>query len=243
MNQLAKALAGILYLTGNFIAHGQFHGPGGLPPGFHHALLDALTGGPAFYGTATVQVPHGTDNPTTVSCSIAYLSGNLRVEANSYDAGTNVPSAEATQIQQMHSISILRPDKNRMYMLFPRFTSMVELAYNKGTGTDPSPAPQITRTLVGKETIGASTCQKSQLQATESDGEKYDITVWESPDWNNFPIQMSIGSPPALVQFQDLHLDPPNGSLFEVPAGYAKYEGIQEIIQRKAQKPEITNAP
>ena len=145
--------------------------------------------------------------------------------------------------ETMLSIGILRPDKNRMYLLFPRFTSMVELAYDKGTGTDPAPPPKITKTLLGKETIGDASCQKSQLQVSESDGEQYDITVWESPNWNNFPVQMKIGSPPALVQFQDLHLEAPSSSLFEVPAGYAKYEGIQEIIQRKAEKPETTNVP
>jgi hypothetical protein len=244
MKHLSKLLAGILFMAGNFVVQGQFRAPGGLPAGFHHALLDTLTGGPAFYGTANIRVPNGADNdPTTISCSIAYLSGNLRVEANSFDSGTNVPPLEATQIQQMHSVNILRPDKNRMYVLIPRFTSMVELAYNKGTGTDPAPAPKIIKSLLGTETVGDQSCQKSQWQVTESDGEQYDITVWESPNWNNFPIQLKIGSPGTLVQFQDLHLEPPNGSLFEVPPGYTKYEGIQEIIQRKAEKPENTNAP
>ena len=71
----------------------------------------------------------------------------------------------------------------------------------------------------------------------------YDMTVWAATNSGNFPIQIKVGAPPVLVEFQDLHLEPPNSSLFEPPIGYTKYEGIQEIIQREAEKAQNTNAP
>ena len=244
MKHLLKFTAGILLLTGNFLVQGQFRAPGGLPPGFHHALLDVLAGSPSFYGQAKIQMSNSPGKePTSVSCNIAVLSGNMRLEADSFEAGSNLPPAEVTQLKHMHSISILRPDKNRMYMVFPEFKSFVEIAYCKSTGTDAAPPPTINKTPLGKESVGDQPCDKSQWNVTETDGEHYDLTIWEATNWSNVPIQIKIGAPPALVEFQNLHMEAPAGSLFEPPAGYTKYEGIQEIIQRDAEKAQNTNAP
>ena len=244
MKHLLKLTAGILFLAGNFLVHGQFRAPGGFPPGFHHALLDVLAGGPSFYGRAQIQMSNGPDKePASVSCKIAVLSGNMRLEADSFEAGSNLPPAEVAQLKHMHSISILRPDKNRMYMVFPEFRSFVEIAYCKSTGTDAAPPPKINKTHMGNEPVGGQPCDKSQWNVTESDGEQYDMTVWAATNSDNFPIQIKVGAPPTLVEFQDWHLEPPNSSLFEPPTGYTKYEGIQEIIQREAEKAQHTNAP
>ena len=145
--------------------------------------------------------------------------------------------------KSMHSVSILRPDLNRMYLVFPEFKSFVEVAYNKSTGTDAAPPAKITKTSLGKEAVGDQPCQKSEWDVMETDGEHYDITVWEAPNWNNFPIQIKVGAPPVLVAFQDLHLQAPDSGLFAPPAGYVKYKGITEIIQRQTERPQNTNAP
>jgi hypothetical protein len=244
MKHLLKLTAGILFLAGNCLVQGQFRAPGGLPPGFHHALLDVLGTGPSFYGRARIQLANGSDkDPSSLFCDIAVLSGNMRLEVDSFEPGTNVPPAEVAQLKNMHSISILRPDKNRMYMVFPDFKSFVEIAYCKSTGTDAAPPPKISKTPLGNETLGDQPCDKSRWNVTETDGEHYDITVWAATNSNNFPIQIKVGAPPALVELQDIHLDSPNSGLFEPPAGYTKYEGIQEIIQREAEKAQRTNAP
>jgi hypothetical protein len=231
-----KRIAGILLMLAGFAVQAQFRAPGGLPSGFHHALLDALTGQPAFYGQATVQLSGAADGAAPINCNISSLSGNLRVETAFFQPGTNMPSAEAAQLRNMRSVTILRPDRNRMYLVFPTFQSFVELAYGRANGSDPVPAPKITKTVQGKETVSDLKCEKSQWNVTETDGEQFDLTLWQSPAWGNFPIQVKVGSPPTLVVFQDLHLDPPDSSLFEPPAGYTKYEGIQDIIRREAEQ-------
>jgi hypothetical protein len=244
MKHLLKLTAGILFLAGNFLVQGQFRAPGGLPPGFHHALLDVLAGSPSFYGRAKIQMPNGPDkDPTTISCNIAVLSGDMRLETDSFEPGPNLPATEAAQLRNMHSISILRPDRNRMYMVFPEFRSFVEIAYCKSTGTDAAPPPKISKSPLGTELVGDQPCDKSQWNVTESDGEQYDITVWAATNSGNFPIQIKLNTPPALVDLQDFHLEAPDSSLFEPPAGYVKYEGIQEIIQRQTEKAQNTNAP
>ncbi|MGP8201039.1 MAG: hypothetical protein ACLQU4_16225 [Limisphaerales bacterium] len=242
MQHLLKLTAGIFLFTGNFLVQGQFLAPGGLPPGFHHALLDVLAAGPSFYGRATVQMSNGPEkDPTIIPCHIAVLSGNMRFEADSFQPGSNVPPAQVAQLKHMHSISILRPDRNRMYMVFPDFKSFVEIAYSKSTGTDAAPPPQISKTRLGSELLGDQPCAKTQWKVTEPDGEHYVISVWVATNSSTFPNQIEIG--PALVTFQNLSMEPPDASLFEPPASYIKYEGIQEIILRDAEKARHTNEP
>ena len=223
MKHLLRLITGILFLAGS------------------HALLDVLAGGPSFYGRAKVHLSNGADkDPTIISCDIAVLSGNLRLESDSFEPGANLPPAEAAQVKQMHSVSILRPDRNRMYMVFPSVKSYIELAYSKSTGTDPAPPPKIDKTPLGTEVVGDQPCAKVQMDVTESNGEHYDITTWTATNSSTLPIQIKVGSPSALVELQDLHFEAPDSGIFEPPAGYTKYEGMQELIQRdieKAQKP------
>jgi hypothetical protein len=130
-----------------------------------------------------------------------------------------------------------------MYMVFPYFKSFVEIAYAKSGGMDVTPPPKIAKTLVRKEPVGDLACDKSQWNITETDGEQYNVTVWVATNLSPFPIQIQVGTPPALVQFQNLHWVAPNTNLFEPPADYIKYEGIQELIRKEAQKAQNTNAP
>jgi hypothetical protein len=242
MKHLLKLTTGILLLTGIFPVQAQFRAPGGLPPGFHHAILDALADGPAFYGRAKVHLSNGPDkDPTTISCDIAVSSGKMRLEADSFEPGANLPPTEAANVKQMHSITILRPDKNRMYLVFPSVNSYVELAYSKATGTDATPPATINKTPLPKESIGDTPCDKSLWDVTESNGEHYDITVWTATNLSSIPIQIKVGAPAALVEFENLHIEAPDSGIFEPPAGYTKYEGIQELIQRDNNKAQ--NAP
>ena len=244
MKHLLKLTAGILLLAGNFPAHGQFRAPGGLPPGFHHALLDVLAEGLPFSCRATIQMSNGLGKePLTVSCNIAVTSRCMRLETDSFEAGTNLPSTEAAQLKNMHSITILRPDVNRMYLVYPGFKSFVEIAYSKNGGTNASPLPKISKTPLGKEPVGDQPCDKSRWNILENDGEQFEMTVWAATNPGHFPVQIQVGAPPALVAFQDLHTEAPASSLFEPPAGYIKYEGIQENIQREAEKSQNTNNP
>jgi len=244
MKHLLRLLAGTWFLTSNFLVQAQFRAPGGLPAGFHRALLDVLAAGPSFHGRAMIQVSNGPDKqPVSMSCNIAVLSGNMRLEVDSFQAGANVPPAEAARLRSMHSITLLRPDRNRMYLIFPDFGAYVEMSCCKSAGTDALPPPEIAKTALGKEVVNGQSCDKGHWNVTEADGEHYDTTVWTSTNSSSIPIQVEIGAPPALVVFQDLRLEAPNSSLFEPPASYTKYQGIPEIIQREAQKARNANTP
>jgi len=241
INGWARLVASGLLCLAAITSHAQLSAPGGLPPGFHHMLLDVFTGGPSFYGQASVQESSAPDQqPSTINCSISFLAGKMRVDIDSFDPGTNVPPAEAAKLKNMRSTAIVRPDKNRMYLLYPEFRSYVELTLFKASGTDPVPPPTINKNPLGNEALGTQPCEKSQWNITEGSGERYDVTVWLATNLNRFPIQIRLGPPTALVLFQTLHLEMPNTGLFELPSGYKKYDGIPENIFRNTQPAENT---
>jgi hypothetical protein len=237
-------IAGILWLTGDFVAQAQFRAPGGLPPGFHHALFDVLGAGPAFSGHALIHLSDGTNKaPETLSCDIAVLSGTMRLEVDTFETGTNVPPSEAANLKEMHTISILRPDLNRMYLVYPMFHSYVEVPYSKSTGTNSTPPPNIGKSFITNVMVGIQGCVESDWEVTENNGEQYGLLVWSATNLNNFPIRIQLGSPPVTVDFETVHMETPDGSLFVPPPTYIRYEGIQEIIQREAAKPQTAASP
>jgi hypothetical protein len=242
MRHRLKITAACFLLAAGFLLQGQILVPKGLPPGFRQALLDVLGGGPAFYGRATIQILNDPDKePTFIPFKIAVLSGKLRLETGLFDGITNLPPSTAAQLKKMRAISILRPDRNRLYMVLPDTRSLVEIAYSKSTGTDPSPPPQINKTSLGKELVNDQLCDKTQWKVTESNGEEFDLTVWMPADSGGVPARIKFNSPPALVTFQDLRLVPPDSSQFEPPGDYIKYEGIQENILREIEQARKTN--
>jgi hypothetical protein len=234
----------VLVLAGRLTAQPpNFNAPGGLPPGFPHALLDVFATVPAFHGRIIIQVPNGASNPPSVfQGSLSALSGSLRLEVNSFDPGTNMPADEVANLRQLHPIYILRPDKNRMYTAFPTFKSYLETGYYKRSGDEPAAAPQISKGAPTKETLGDQPCAKTQWSVTEASGEHHDITVWTATNLNNFPIQLSIDTPPTLVNFQDLLVEPPEPGMFDPPEGYMRYSGMPDEIQKAIDKSH-TNAP
>ena len=214
--------------------------PGGLPAGFPHALLDVLGSRPSFYGKAQIQVASAAE--TNFDCNVAVLAGNMRLEVSSFQGASNLPSADAVQLGQMHTITLLRPDRNRMYVIYPMFSSYLELPFGPNKGSDPVSLPTVIKTALTNETVDDHPCEQSRWSVTEADGEHYDLSVWMATDYGNFPIQIKLTSPPTVVKFQDVQLQPPDVNLFEPPAQYAKYEGIQELILKTAARMQ-TNSP
>jgi hypothetical protein len=231
---------GLLFLADGFATRAQVQAPGGLPPGLDHALLAVLADGPPFHGRALVVCSNTPNQTATYSCDIASLEGNLRIEASSTDSGANLSPLEVVRRQQMHSVILLRPGRNRAYLIFPNIRTYVEVAYSKAS-TNAVPPPKLEKTVPEKETVNDLPCEKSHWTVTEFDGQKFDATIWSSANWNGLPVQIRVAAPMAEIVFQDLHLDPPAGQLFEPPGDYVKYDGVEQMIRQKLEKP--ANAP
>lgn len=236
--QFLKRTVGSLFLAGSFLVQAQSGPVGGFSPSLNHALLDVLGDGQSFHARATVQSSGSSGFPA--SYEIAVLGRNLRLEAESMEVGTNMPADEASRVRQMHSISIVRLDRNRTYLVFPAVRAYVEMLY---TGSNNLAPPKVLITPGGKDMVGEESCLRNHWSISENDGRQFEITCWNSKNWSDFPIRIQIDNPALKVDFQDLHLEAPDPGLFEPPAGYTRYEGIQEALQRNAARSQNDAAP
>jgi hypothetical protein len=221
-------------VASTFCSHAQTPA---LPPSFYRTLLAVLSQSPAFYGRAQVQISNGAGkDPTSINCSIAVLSGTMRFELDSFPISPNLPAAEALNLRQMHTITILRPDLNRCYTVYPEFKSYLETAYGSTAVVEAIPLPKVERSPGTKEMVGIQACTKSQWNILENNQSPYNVTVWTATNLNNFPIRIKSDSPATVLDFTDLHMENPNGNSFVPPASYVKYEGIQQLIQKDVEK-------
>jgi len=224
------------------LAGAQLLPVGGPATGFEHILLDLFGRQSDFVATATMHLrDNATNELMTMDCNVDALNGSVYMEMSSFYAGTNA-SPGAAQLKQMPSVTILRPDLDRTYQVFPMFQSYVETALSRDGGTPVESAPRIGKTLLGKETIDDHACEKTAWSVTDAAGTEQKLLVWTAPDLHNFPIQVSIGVPPntAVLEFVNVQFDPPLAALFSPPAGFIKYEGISSMIMSNATNVSIT---
>lgn len=95
---------------------------------------------------------------------------------------------------------------------------------------------------VGNETIDGHPCIKydSVYYRKSKPEEKHKAIIWEAQDLKDFPIQMEVTVPAnpkypgsggkTVVKYKDVKLGAATASMFEVPAGYKKVNGPQEVM-------------
>lgn len=118
--------------------------------------------------------------------------------------------------------SIMRGDKNMMWMVMPDRKTYMEMKY------DPSKAPkteeklqgEISRKLIGSERIDGHPTQKYEITYTER-GKTDRMYQWVATDIN-FPVKMAAADGSWTTEYKNIKVGPQPDHLFEVPADYQK---------------------
>jgi hypothetical protein len=126
------------------------------------------------------------------------------------------------EAQGQQGYSIVRGDKNIVWMVMPQQKSYMEMKQ------DPSQKPKIdekvrgevSRKLIGSETVGGHPAQKYEVTAkVEEKTEK--MYQWMATDIK-FPIKSAAVDGSWMMEYKNIRMGGQSDSLFEVPAGYAK---------------------
>jgi hypothetical protein len=130
-------------------------------------------------------------------------------------------------------VVLIQPDKKLNTMIFPTLKSYAELPI-----TENEVGGEVKTTELGEETIDGRACKKVKMTSTDANGKTQEATVWQAKDLKNFPIQMEMRdrSNTVLVKYQNPKLETPEASLFEIPAGYSKYDNFQALMQAALMK-------
>jgi hypothetical protein len=178
----------------------------------------------------------------------AMLGDKVRTEMDMAQmTNSQMPPDAAESMKKMgmaHAISIVRPDQKLLYVIYPDLKDYARMpappAANAGTNKE----PEIELTKLGEETIDGHPCVKNKAVVTGDDGQSHGATLWNATDLKDFPVQIQSSERDITVtmHFKDIQLATPNASLFDPPAGFTGYDGMQQMMMAVMQK-SLKSAP
>jgi outer membrane lipoprotein-sorting protein len=198
--------------------------------------MDKLFGkNQTFSATMKMQMTNG--SPVTMSGKMSFDKGNSRFEMNlSEMKGGNMPPQAMAQMKTMgldRMVTISHPDKKVVYMIYPNAQSYTEITPAASDSTATNSDAKVEMTELGKETVDGHPCVKNKAIVTDKQGEKHEFTVWNATDLKNFPIKIEMNEQgrAMTMSYSDISFSKPDASLFNPPAGYTKYDSMQEMMQ------------
>ncbi len=225
-------------------ASAQFGPPGGAPQGprFDGAMDKLLGANQTFSATLEFQTTERRGENITMPGKLSFDNGKSRFEMNmSETKGTKMPPDAAEQLKSMGMdtmISISRPDKKTICMIYPGLHSYAEMpAPDAAAKSDPADS-KIETTEIGKETVDGHSCVKNKVTVTDKDGTKHESTVWNASDLKNFPIKIitTEQGQNSTMLYRNISFTKPAASSFEAPNGFTKYDNIQTMMQTEIMK-------
>lgn len=219
---------------GIFSVRAQMGGGPGVPQ-FGNGLDKLFGDNQTFSATLEMQMKNG-GSPTTVSGKMDFDQGNSRFEMNVADMkGGSIPPDAAAQMKSAgldRMVTISQADKDVVDVIYPNAQSYAEMTQASGSGATNSNA-KIQTTELGKETVDGHPCVKNKAVVTDKEGNQHEFTVWNATDLKNFPIKIEMNEQGNDVtqSFKDISFAKPDASLFNPPAGYTKYDSVQEMMQ------------
>jgi hypothetical protein len=232
-----------LVSTTSLWAHGSGGRSGDIVSERLARLLGAIGG---FTATAQLTVDSA-QSVTVMEMAYAMREGRLRTELN-LSKLTVTPKkgrskrgvAGETGAEEMGEmgldlqVSLVIPEKNRVYLIYPKLKAYIELA-DRPSADDPATTEW---KELGKEAVDGHPCVKYLVSTVGADGSRQEMTVWKATDLKDFIIQSHavVDGDTVTCKFRDIRLDKPPASLFELPAGFRQYRSLQELMMGAMQQ-------
>jgi hypothetical protein len=228
----AIVLTGLLF-TG-WTACGQM--PGGAGPAGMSAALTKLFGkNTAFTAKGEMQVTDEAKHEIAFwPMDFSLLDRKLRVEIDlTQTRNKDMPAAAAATLKQIgmaQVISIIRPDKGQVYVIYPDQRVLLTMPLPK-EDSEGEKAPQVSKTPLGKETIDGHPCVKNKVLVTDATGQKAEAITWDATDLKDLPIQIETheNSTISLVRFKQVKFERPDSGYFEPPSGFTEYHNADDL--------------
>ena len=216
-------------------AFGQLAGAGG-PAGMSAALTKLFGNNTAFSAKGEMQVTdHANHEIAFWPMDFSLSNRKIRVEIDlTRTRNKDMPSGTAATLKQIgmaQVVSIIRPDKGSVYVIYPDQRVLLTLPLSKEDAEGSDKAPQIAKTALGKETIDGHPCVKNKVVITDSSGQKVEATTWDATDLNDLPVQIETAERDntSIVRFKQIQFTKPDSGLFEIPSGYTQYKDPDEL--------------
>lgn len=236
-------LAAALITLGLTPAFAQFGPRGGAQGPQFGGAMDKLFGDhPAFSAVLEFQTSQPGGEAITVPGKFNFDGGKSRFEMNLTETrGTQMPPGAAEHMKAMGMdtvISISRPDRNRLYLVYPGLNSYVEMASPNAVSNSTPDDFKVETEALGKENVDGHDCVKNKVTVTDKEGARHLSTVWNATDLKNFPVKIVTTEPGrgATMLFKTIAFTKPDAATFEPPAGCAKYDNLQTLMMTEIAK-------
>ncbi len=172
-----------------------------------------------------------------MTMNFALLDGKMRAEIDLAQIKTaDMPPEAAASLKQMgmdKMVSVVRPDRKSTLVIYPSLSAFAEVPMSPEDAADLEKKYKVTRTKTGRETIDGHPCDKSKVMVIGDKNEKHEAIVWTATDMKDFPIQMQMNQAEATIVmlYKDVKLARPDAKQFDAPAGFAKHESIEKLMQ------------
>ncbi|MBE0541454.1 MAG: hypothetical protein IH623_08720 [Verrucomicrobia bacterium] len=213
-------------------------GGGGAASGADLATLARLFGShTGFTAKSDIRV-YDKDHKETVSTlmNFAYLDNKARCEIDmTHMKHKDLPAGIADQLQQFgmdQVVSIVRPDKKSLHVIYPKLQSYVTLPLAPDNLEAVAKA-KTTKERLGTETLDGQPCVKHKVTLTTVNGEKQELTVWNASNLKDFPVQILTKQDEGTVitRYRQVQLARPEAKLFDPPATFKEYPDMQSFMQ------------
>jgi hypothetical protein len=241
VKQIVSRVVVVYALLSALNALAQIPGAGS-SSGVSASLVKLFSDFPGFTARAELQVLDKAGKEWLSTPMIfAVLGAQLRAEIDLTKAKNEEVAASAAALKQMgmaEVVSIVRPDKKLVYVLFPKVESCLEMPIPKEESDTMDKNTKVEKTPLGKETVGGHPCVKNKIVVKSDKGPLLEATTWNATDLKDFPVQIESREKEntSVILFKDIQLSKPDPSKFEVPANYARYKNQQDLMMGLTRK-------
>ena len=236
---LFQALAALV--ASAFTTLAQMGGPPNT--GFNAALTKLFGITTAFSARCDVRIlDTNQKDKMSMPMEFALLDSMVRAEIDMTQIkGQGMSPEQAAQLKQMgmeRIISIMRPDKKALNLLYPAMQACVTMPLPKEELAAIQKEPKMEKTVLGKETMDGHACEKSKIILTDANGKKSEAVVWMATDLKDFPVRIETTEKgeSVILHYTNIQFAKPDARLFEIPADYKAYDSMQAFTMGMMQK-------
>lgn len=197
------------------------------------ALILSLCAGAAYAGDFTADLVEVEDEQVVQKI---YVSG----QKMRFDVFDDEGSDEAA------TISILRLDENKYYILTPENKTFIEVPVDKSVTSiddfNKSMLPEgsdVKKVSKGTETVGGYSAEKFEVTTTINlMGETMTMVnyEWITPEFAPLPIRVQDTEDDTVAEMRNIKAGAVDAAVFEVPEGYEKDTELEEMLKSMQQQ-------
>ncbi|HEX5223313.1 MAG TPA: hypothetical protein VFZ59_27380 [Verrucomicrobiae bacterium] len=216
------------------MAQAQFDGPGS--PGVSASLIRLFGTNTAFTAQVEYQLLNRSNKElVSLPMSFARLDNRIRVEIDLAKMKNQVQPDALAQIKPLgmdQLVTVLRPDQQVTYQVFPRLKAFVKLPMPPAEIDSFLKPAKMERTSLGTEKMQGFTCTKYRVVAYDGQGKRHEATAWNAPELRNFPVCVATkeGTETAVMRFRQVMFNRSEAAKFEPPAGFEQCSDMQALM-------------